>query len=1024
MKRNNKDFNTLHSAFLLKSATLWLLFLLSVGVTYFVWSYSKSYYDRRSHKLFMSHVNEDVDHLNRQILRFETVLRSGVAFFQGSDDVTRQEWHNFVHTLQLEQYYQGMQGVGYTKMLLPEEVSRTEIQMRSDGYPAFNIKPSGKRDQYSSILYLEPMDRRNLRAIGYDMFSEPIRRSAMERARDTGLPTISGRVKLVQEIDSDVQPGILMYLPYYNKNLPTDTVEQRRDALEGFVYSPFRMKDLMQVIALKDPDVNFEIYDMNHQSENQILYRSFKDLSYHPKHSVMKKVQIDGRQWHIHFYSSEKFDEENSSKYPVMYTLVGLIIYFILLFIILGLFNSRRTIQERSQELLSNKTRLRTLLNSSVDGIHIMDMEGNIIETSPSFLRMLGYTNEEAAGLSIFDIDRHFSKQDILVMFQSFPDESVTLETLHRSKEGMLIDVEITAHKIILDGQDYIYASSRDITERKKAEKELIKLSYAIEQSPNTVMITDLDAKIEYVNAAFTAATGYTLEEVIGKNPKVLKSGKTALSTYIDLWNQLSKGESWTGEFINRSKEGIEFIEEVKISPIFQPDGKITHYMAIKNDITEKKRSEEKIHYLANYDVLTGLPNRVQLNERIAYSINVAKRNAGEVAILFLDLDRFKDINDTLGHSVGDMLLRELAHRVQLLLREEDTVSRLGGDEFIFMLPHTRAQGVAHVAEKILEVISQPFRIDDNELIVTASIGIAMYPIDGADPETLSKNADTAMYQAKQNGRNNYRFFTNAMQENAARNLLLINALRHALEKEQLYLVYQPQISMINGQVVGCEALIRWNHPEFGQVPPSEFIPLAEDSGLIISIGEWVLRSAVKQAKEWLDNGFSLSVAVNLSSVQFRHPHLPEMVTNVLEEFDLPPECLELELTEAVAMHDPQKVISIMDSFHERGIKMSIDDFGTGYSSLSYIKKFKVHKLKIDQSFVADICCDSEDKAIVKAIISMAHSLGLRVIAEGVETQDQLDYLKEQLCDEVQGYFYSVPLLAEEFKSFVDEKMS
>lgn len=1022
MKRTHNEFKMSHRAFLRKSVNLWGLILVSVAVTYFAWSYTKSYYEDQAKKLFLAHVHEDLDHLNRQLARYETVLRSGVAFLQGSDNVTRQEWHDFVDMLDLDTYYPGMQGVGYAKMLQPEEVSSTQMQMRSDGYPTFQLRPSGKRELYSSILYIEPMDRRNLRAIGYDMFSERMRRFAMERARDTGLPTLSGRVKLVQEIDSDVQPGILMYLPYYKKHTPIETVEQRRNALEGFVYGPFRMNDLMRVIAMKDPNVDFEVYDIKHQSEDYLLYRSYQKSAYLPKHSVMKDIQVDGRTWHIHFYSSPKFDAANSSKTPVLYTVLGLIVYLILLFIIVGLITNRRIMEEKSKELISNKTRLRTLLNSSVDGIHIADMNGVIIEYSPSFLRMLGYTEEESVGLNLSDIDLQFSKQELLCKLQAASDAPVTFETVHRCKDGRAIDVEITAHQIMLDGNYYIYASSRDITERKKAEKELIKLSYAIEQSPNSVMITDLGTKIEYVNSAFTAASGYTLEEVLGKNPRILQSGKTALSTYIELWNRLSKGESWTGEFTNLSKEGKEYIEEVKVSPIFQPDGKITHYMAIKNDITEKKRAEERIHYLANYDVLTGLPNRVQLNERMTYSINVAKRNAGELAVLFLDLDRFKDINDTLGHSVGDMLLRELAHRVQFLLREEDTVSRLGGDEFIFMLPYTTAQGVAHVAQKLLDAISQPFSIDDNELIVTASIGIAMYPIDGTDAETLSKNADTAMYQAKQNGRNNYRFFTNTMQENAARNLLLINALRHALDKEQLYLVYQPQISLIDGKVVGCEALLRWNHPEFGIVPPSEFIPLAEDSGLIVSIGEWVLRSAVKQTKEWLDCGLSLNVAVNLSLVQFRHPHLPEIVANVLEEYKLPPECLELELTEAVAMHDPQKVISIMDSLHERGIQMSIDDFGTGYSSLSYIKKFKVYKLKIDQSFVADICCDPEDKAIVKAIISMAHSLGLRVIAEGVETQDQLNYLKEQLCDEVQGYFYSVPLLAEAFKSFVDEK--
>lgn len=1016
----SESYKTVHRAFFRKTTNIWILLTISVIVTFFVWSYSKNYYDNRANKVFISHINEDIDHLTRQLQRFETVLRSGVAFFQGSDNVSREEWHKFVSTLQLNQHYPGMQGVGYSKMLRADEIGSIEKQMRSNGYPPFVLKPKGIRDQYSSILYLEPMDKRNLRAIGYDMFSEPVRRMAMEKARDTGLPILSGRVKLVQEMETDIQPGMLMYLAYYKKDLPVNTVEERRNAIDGFVYSAFRMNDLMRVIALKDPDINFEIYDVDHHSSRNLLYRSFNKSSYHPKFTAIKVIKINGQIWHIHFYSSAKFDAEHSSKYPVLYTVIGLVVYILLMFIILGLITNRKIMAEKSKELVSNKTRLRTLLNSAIDGVHIIDMNGKIIEFSPSFASMLGYSNDEMANLNIFDIDSKFSTQEILSAFETLPEEPITLETIHRNKSGELIDVEITAQKILLDGQLYVYASSRDITERKKSENELKKLSQAIEQSPNTVMITDLAARIEYVNNAFTASTGYTLDEMIGKNPRLLQSGKTPPAVYIDLWEKLKQGKSWNGEFTNLSKDGREFTEEVTISPIMQPDGKITHYMAIKDDITEKKRAAEQIHYLANYDLLTGLPNRSQLNDRIKYALNDAKRNGGEIALLFLDLDRFKDINDTLGHSIGDMLLTELAKRVKKLIREEDTLSRLGGDEFIFMLPHTSTQGAAFVAEKILDVLSQSFDIDDNELTITASIGIAIYPYDGTDPDTLTKNADAAMYEAKQKGRNNYQFFTEAMQENASKNLQLINGLRHALEKNQLYVVYQPQISITENKIIGLEALVRWEHPEFGNIPPSEFIPLAEDSGLILSIGEWVLRRTVEQAKNWLDAGLPETIiAVNLSAVQFRHPHLPEIITSILEEFDLPSRYLELELTEAVAMHDPQGVISMMDRLHAKGIRMSIDDFGTGYSSLSYIKKFKVYKLKIDQSFIADICDNSEDKAIVKAIIRMAHSLGLYVIAEGVETNDQLTHLQEELCDEVQGYLYSKPLLPKDYEEFV-----
>ncbi|HEX5670516.1 MAG TPA: bifunctional diguanylate cyclase/phosphodiesterase, partial [Sulfuricurvum sp.] len=370
-----------------------------------------------------------------------------------------------------------------------------------------------------------------------------------------------------------------------------------------------------------------------------------------------------------------------------------------------------------------------------------------------------------------------------------------------------------------------------------------------------------------------------------------------------------------------------------------------------------------------------------------------------------------------------DELLNELAKRLQAMLREEDMVSRMGGDEFIIILPNIDINGAEQVAQKLLNGIIQPFFIERHELTVSASIGIALYPVDGIDSETLSKNADTAMYRAKQEGRNHYCFFTEDMQVYSRRHLQLTNALRHALENNELHLVYQPQISLMDESIIGAEVLLRWQNPELGSISPAEFIPIAEDSGLIVSIGEWVLSTAVKQVKVWIDQGFSqLIIAVNLSAVQFRQPGLASMVTRILEETHLPAEHLELELTEGAAMYDPQSAIVIMNDLHTRGIRMSIDDFGTGYSSLSYLKKFKVYKLKIDQSFVRDITTDSEDKAIVNAIINMANSLGLQTIAEGVETKEQLECLTKQGCNEVQGYYYSKPLDAEAFQLFLETK--
>lgn len=448
--------------------------------------------------------------------------------------------------------------------------------------------------------------------------------------------------------------------------------------------------------------------------------------------------------------------------------------------------------------------------------------------------------------------------------------------------------------------------------------------------------------------------------------------------------------------------------------------GKPAKLIAALLDITERKATESRILYMANHDALTGLPNREQLYANLGSAINSSNRNNHGFALMFLDLDHFKDINDTLGHDVGDRLLVEMSQRLLKACRSEDTVSRLGGDEFILLLPESDEQGAAQAANKLLAIVSRPFMIDLHEINVTGSIGIAIYPIDGENIDQLSRHADAAMYRAKEDGRNAFRFFTKQMQEHSARNLLLVNALSHAIVREQLEVYFQPQIITRDRTVVGAEALLRWQHPELGAVSPGEFIRLAEDSGLILQIGEWVLRQAIRQAKRWQDQGFApLLMAVNLSAVQFHQPELPQLVARILKEEGLSPAYLELELTESVTMRDPLAAIDVIKKLHEQGIHMSIDDFGTGYSSLNYLKKFQVSRLKIDQSFIRDLCVDPEDMAIVSAIISMSHSLGFETIAEGVETRDQLRILDGLGCDEVQGYYFSRPVPAAQFEDFL-----
>jgi diguanylate cyclase (GGDEF)-like protein/PAS domain S-box-containing protein len=579
--------------------------------------------------------------------------------------------------------------------------------------------------------------------------------------------------------------------------------------------------------------------------------------------------------------------------------------------------------------------------------------------------------------------------------------------------------------KLLLEmALDISFALNNFAREARRLQAEMAlegserRLRTIIETEPECIKVVDGKGRLVEMNPAGLAMLEANTLEEAQNHTLVNFISHPYRAPFLALHRRVMQGGSGILEFEITGLKGTRRWLETHAAPMPGENG-ASLLLGVTRDITERKQAEERVQYLAHFDALTGLPNRTQLDERAKYVLSMAQRNQMPVALMFLDLDHFKDINDTLGHSIGDALLVELARRLRLVLREEDTVSRLGGDEFIFLLRDLDARGAALVAQKLLDTITEPYRIEPYDLNVTGSIGIALYPADGADLETLSRSADAAMYRVKQEGRHGYRFFTAEMQARSARHLLLVQALRQALEHDQMQVHYQPQISLHDGRIIGAEALLRWTHPELGAVSPAEFIPAAEDSGLILPLGEWVLRHAVRQAKFWMQDGADpLVMAVNLSAVQFRQPDLPSLVTRILDEEGLPPEYLELELTEGVAMHDPQGAIAVMNNLHERGVRMSIDDFGTGYSSLSHLKKFKVYKLKIDQSFVRDISTDPEDKAIVSAVIHMAQSLGLLTIAEGVETAGQLAFLREQGCDEVQGYYYSRPMPADQFAAF------
>jgi diguanylate cyclase (GGDEF)-like protein/PAS domain S-box-containing protein len=564
-------------------------------------------------------------------------------------------------------------------------------------------------------------------------------------------------------------------------------------------------------------------------------------------------------------------------------------------------------------------------------------------------------------------------------------------------------------------------AAHRELIERYEAQRqaeERLRLYATVFSSASEGMtITDAASRIVAVNPAFCAITGYSESEAIGQNPALLNSGRQDRDYYRRMWSDLQAMGTWRGEIWNRRKDGVVYPEWLSITAVHDAQGRTSHYIGIFSDITERKESEQRIHHLAHHDALTGLPNRLLLDDRIEQALLKSKRDGNITAVLFLDLDRFKNINETLGHEIGDELLVQAVKRAGAALRETDTLSRHGGDEFVIVLPELdQPQDATLVARKLLQALGQPYNLVGHQLTVTASIGLALHPDDGATASELLRNAETAMYHAKEEGRNTLRFYSADMNFASLGELLLETHLRSALDRGELLLHYQPKIDAKSGKLVGAEALMRWRHPEQGMISPALFIPLAEECGLINPLGEWALHTVCAQQRKWLDAGLAaVPVAVNVSARQFTHQDVPALVAAALAQSRLPPELLELELTESLLMHNAEHAAAVLGNLRGMRISLAIDDFGTGYSSLSYLKRLPVQALKIDKSFVQDIGEEGEAVKLAAAIIALAHSMDLHVIAEGVETEAQRSYLARHGCDQFQGYYFDRPMPVEEF---------
>lgn len=863
----------------------------------------------------------------------------------------------------------------------------------------------------------------NENLIGFDQLKDPRQSAESIRARDTGLLTLAGPIELVQG-----GLGVVGRQPVYLDD------GQGRRSFWGFTYVTIRLPEVLaatRLPQLTERGYHYRLWRVRPDTgEEQTITASSPPPG---NDAEGRSLTLPNGQWTLSLAPAKGWGAPAVLALRCTLGLLFALLMAYLARLLVALKAHERglafQVAQRTSEIQATQQQLRATIDAIPDPLFELDQEGRYCSVHSQRAELLMEPADQLIGRNVTEVLpalAALSVMDVLNEAQTqgwstgrqimldLPSLGTTWFELSAARKPG--SAGTTPRFILL---------SRDITERKRSQEQLQLTAQVFDQSSEAIVIADASHTIVRINRAFSRITGYPESEAVGQSVRLLTVAESTQDFNADaVYARLTQEGHWEGEAWGRRKDGSTYPQWLSVSRVRDGNGSTTHSITLFRDITLQREAQDRVQRLAHFDPLTDLPNRALLAERARQHISNEQAKGGTLAMLFLDLDHFKNVNDSLGHRIGDILLVAVARRLQSLLSPQDTVSRLGGDEFLLLLPSASAAHAAEVATRLLAAVAQPFQIDPYELTTTLSVGIAMYPADGDSFDTLYQRADAAMYRAKQSGRNRYGFFTADLEARTARALQIENALRRALERSQFELHYQPQVSLITRQVVGAEALLRWRHPEMGMVSPAEFIPVAESSGMIVAIGEWVLHTAVNDAKRWLDMQLPLrAISVNLSAVQFRHPQLPEMVTRCLQQAGLPARRLELELTEGAAVDDPAAALAMMDQLHDRGVRLSMDDFGTGYSSLSYLKRFQIYKLKIDQSFVRDLDDDANDRAIVSAIIRMAQALGMQTTAEGVETDGQLEFLREQGCDEGQGYLFSRPLPANAFEAYLRERL-
>lgn len=1036
----------------------WLVLCVGWLVTALLWQNERDNVARHLQTRFDSLARQTDALITERMQVYEQVMRGAKGLFVSSSNVTRKEFHDYVVGLRLEEHYPGIQGIGFSLLVPASEKSQHIDSIRSEGFPEFVIQPEGKRDMYTSVVYLEPFNQRNRQAFGYDMYSDKtlprvgdsspgLRHAAMAQARDTGKAVVSGKVHLLMEMDSQVQAGFLMYLPVYKSGLPINTLEERRTNLLGWVYAPFRVDDLMtEIIGERRKDIELKIYDGKEQRDAALMY-ALGSWSAQPSsvHQLERKknLTVAGHDWSVAIRSVPGFGSDLVAGRLQIIATTGAIMSALFALLTWMLAASRtRAIQSAGdlrQELHERKkvqhalreaeAFSRATIDAISEQICVIDQSGLVlavntvckkcdIQVCPAISCEIGdnYFMESEFALNSKDEKMDEIRSGLLGLINGKRDRFRFEYAVGSSDSLMYFSVNATRFS---DDKDKIVIVQEDITERVRSEESL-KLAISVyENVTEAITVTDANCNIIAVNPAFTQITGYAAAEVIGKNPRILQSGRHDRAFYQEMWHSLNASGRWQGEIWNHGKDGELIAEWISICAIYDVSGQVHRYVAVFSNITEKKKMEKLVWDQANFDALTSLPNRLLFLDRLSMEISKSASHVLSFGLFFIDLDNFKEVNDTLGHHVGDKLLIHAAQRISSCLRVSDTIGRLGGDEFAVLMTDVKDPAKIEASvQEILDRLAEPFLIGDERVYLTASIGITLYPEDAIEPSDLFRNADQALYVAKNAGRNRFSYFTKTMEASAQIRLQTLNDLRGAIEADQLKVFFQPIIDLSSNQVMKAEALLRWFHPKRGMISPAEFIPLAEESGLIHDIGDWVFKESALWALRWSKQiGQAFQISVNKSPVQFHAQSKYTSWTEYLHLLGLPGNSISVEITEGLLLNAAAGVSEKLLEYSNAGIQVSIDDFGTGYSSMSYLKKFHIDYLKIDQSFVRDMENDETDRAIAEAIIVMAHKLGCKVIAEGIETEGQRDLLVAAGCDYGQGYLFSKAISPAEFES-------